>query len=129
LVEFATRDPADAQRWLTTRLMHPIYLPATPSTVALVGARLAPYPGAAAAFLVYRSQDKPLGMLIQSLDAPATTAPRPVAADGAAAVVWTWRGQGFALVGDLDGPSLLKIATALFDPPAEAAQAMPERGW
>jgi anti-sigma factor RsiW len=128
-VELATADRAESEAWLTTRLMHPVHLPATPSAVTLVGARIAPYPGAAAAFVAYRSQDRPLGLLVQSLDAPAPRAPQLVAADGGYAAVWTWRGEGFALVGDLDAEVLLKIATDFFDPPGEAAQAMPERGW
>jgi anti-sigma factor RsiW len=128
-VELAASDRTESEAWLSARLMHPIFLPATPSTVSLVGARLAPYPGAPAAFLLYRSQGRPLGLLVQSLDAPPRRAPDLVAADGAAAAVWTWRGEGFALVGDLDASSLRKIATAFFDPPVEAAQAMPERGW
>lgn len=128
-VELATSNETESQGWLTARLMHPVHLPATPSTVSLVGARIAPYPGAAAAFLVYRSQDRPVGLLVQSLDAPETSAPQLLVADGGYAAVWTWRGEGFALVGDLDARSLLKIATDFFDPPVEAAQAMPERGW
>ncbi len=128
-VELATSDRTEAEAWLTTRLMHPVYLPGTPSAVRLTGARIAPYPGAPAAFLLYRTQDKPLGLLIQSLDAPQSTAPRLVDADGGHAAVWTSRGEGFALVGDLDPASLLKIATGFFVPPAEAAQAAPERGW
>jgi anti-sigma factor RsiW len=128
-VELPTADRAESEAWLTTRLMHPVHLPATPSAVTLVGARIAPYPGAAAAFVAYRSQDRPLGLLVQSLDAPAPRAPQLVAADGGYAAVWTWRGEGFALVGDLDAEVLLKIATDFFDSPGEAAQAMPERGW
>jgi anti-sigma factor RsiW len=128
-VEFATGDRTESQAWLTTRLMHPVYLPATPSAVRLAGARIAPYPGASAAFLIYKSQAGPLGLLIQSLDAPATRAPQLLAADGRYAAVWTWRGQGFALAGDLDPMSLLKIAADFFDPPVEAAQTAPERGW
>jgi anti-sigma factor RsiW len=128
-VESATSDRAEAQLWLATRLMHPIYLPTTPSAVSLVGARIAPYPRAAAAFLTYRSQDRPLGLLVQSLDAPTARAPKLLAADGGYAAVWTWRGEGFALVGDVDGSSLLKIASAFFDPPVEAAQVTPGRGW
>jgi anti-sigma factor RsiW len=128
-VEFATGDMSEAQAWLTTQLRRPVYLPTTPSTLKLVGARIAPYPAASAAFLVYRSQDKAIGLLVQSLDAPATTAPRLLAADGGAAAIWTWRGQGLALVGDLEGATLLKIAAEFDDLPAEAAQAMPERGW
>jgi anti-sigma factor RsiW len=128
-VELATSDGTESQRWLTTRLMHPVYLPATPSTVTLVGARIAPYPGAAAAFLVYRSQDSPIGLLVRSFDAPAIKAPQLLPANGSYAAVWTWRGQGFALVGDLDGASLLKLAADFFDPPMEAAQTTPERGW
>jgi anti-sigma factor RsiW len=128
-VEFETIDRTEAQAWLTTRLMHPVYLPATPSATRLVGARIAPYPGAAAAFLVYKSQDRPVGLLIQSLDAPATSAPQLLAANGRTVVVWTWRSQGFALAGDLDAASLLKIATDFFSPSVETAQTMPERGW
>ena len=128
-VEFQTSDTAKAQAWLTTQLTHPVYLPPTPSALRLIGARIAPYPGAPAGFLVYRSQDRAIGLLVQSLDAPPTTAPRLLAADGGAAAIWTWRGQGLALVGDLDGAALLKIAAEFADSPAEAAQPMPERGW
>jgi anti-sigma factor RsiW len=127
-VEFATADRAQSQEWLTTHLLRPVYLPATPSAVSLVGARLAPYPGAPAAFVVYKSRDSLVGLLVQSLDAPVTSAPELLPADGRGAVIWTWRGQGFALVGDLDDSSLLKIATGFFDPPAEAVQTTPERG-
>jgi anti-sigma factor RsiW len=128
-VELATSDTAEAQAWLTTRLARPLYLPAAPSAVTLIGARIAPYPGAPAAFLFYRSQDRLVGLLVQSLDAPATVAPQLLAADGGTAAVWTWRDQGLALVGDLDAASLLKIATDFADLPAAAAQPMPERGW
>lgn len=128
-VEFATSDMSEAQAWLTTRLTRPVYLPATPSALRLVGARIAPYPGAPAGFLIYRSQDRPVGLLVQSLDAPPTIAPQLLAADGGAAAIWTWRGQGLALVGDLDEAALMKIAADFADPPAEPAQPMPERGW
>ena len=124
-VELATSDTTEAEAWLRTRLMHALALPAPPPAVSLAGARIAPYPGAAAAFLVYKAQERSLGLLIQTLDAPPTRAPELLAADGGAAAVWTWRGEGFALIGDLDASSLLKIANAFFDPPAEAAQAMP----
>ncbi len=127
-VEFATGDRGESQEWLTTRLLHPVYLPATPSAVSLLGVRLAPYPGAPAAFLIYNSHERLVGLLVRSLDAPATRAPELLAADGRDAAVWTWRGQGFALVGDLDAASLLKIAKDLFDSPAEAVQITPERG-
>jgi anti-sigma factor RsiW len=127
-VEFMTGDSGQSQEWLATRLLHPVYLPAAPSGVSLIGARIAPYPGAPAAFLVYRSQEGLVGLLVRSLDAPMTSAPELVVADGHDAAVWSWRGQGFALVGDLDAPSLLKIASDFFDPSTEAAQAMPERG-
>jgi anti-sigma factor RsiW len=82
-----------------------------------------------AAFLVYKSQYRAVGLLVRPLDAPPTTAPQLLAADGSTAAVWTWRGQGLALVGDLDGAALLNIAADFADLPAEAAQPMPERGW
>ncbi len=94
-----------------------------------MGARIAPYPGAPAAFLIYKSPDGALGLLIRSLDAPEATAPQLMAADGHVAAVWTERGQGLALVGDPDAASLMRIATEFSGPSAEAAQAMPERGW
>jgi anti-sigma factor RsiW len=129
-VEFATSDRTEAQAWLRARLMHPVDLPATPSTVRLTGAWIAPYPGSPAAFLVYRSQEGPVGLLVQSLDAPATSTPQLLAAaDGRTTAVWTWRSQGFALFGELDTASLFKIATDFFDPPVEAVQATPDRGW
>ena len=130
-VEYATADTTAAEAWLTARLTRPVHLPATPAAIRLVGARIAPYPGAPAAFLVYKAaQDRPVGLLIQSLDAPPTSTPQLLAsADGRIAATWTRRSQGFALVGDLDPTSLLKTAADFADQPAEAVQAMPERGW
>jgi anti-sigma factor RsiW len=94
----------------------------------LVGARIAPSPAGAAGFLVYRSEQRLVGLLVLSLDAPITGAPELLSADGRYAAVWTWGGQGFALVGDLEAPSLLKIATDFFGSPLEAVQTMPGRG-
>jgi anti-sigma factor RsiW len=128
-VEFATSDGAEAQAWLTARLTHPVFLPTAPAGVKLIGARIAPYPGAPAAFLIYKSPEGAVGLLIRSLDAPPVGAPELLAADGRDAAVWTERGQGLALVGDPAAASLLKIATEFFGPPVGAAQAMPERGW
>lgn len=128
-VEFATSEGTEAEAWLTARLGRPVHLPATPAAIRLLGARIAPYSGAPAAFLIYKSPEGALGLLIRSLDAPEATAPRLMAADGHAAAVWTERGQGLALVGDPDAASLMKIATEFSGPPTEAAQAMPERGW
>ena len=123
LVELATSDTAEAQAWLTAQLARPLYLPATSPILKLIGARIAPYPGAPAAFLFYRSQDRLVGLLVQSLDAPGTMGPQLLAADGGTAAVWTWRGQGLALVGDLEPASLLKIATDFADLPADCRSA------
>jgi anti-sigma factor RsiW len=128
-VELTSGDSGESQAWLTARLSRPIYLPPSQATVSMVGARIAPYQGAPAAFVVYSAQEGTIGLLVRPLDAPVTRAPELLAADGRSAAVWTWRGQGFALVGDLEAPSLLKIATDLFEAPAGAAQAIPERGW
>jgi anti-sigma factor RsiW len=128
-VEFATSEGTEAEAWLTARLGRPVHLPATPAATRLLGARIAPYPGAPAAFLIYKSADGALGLLIRSLDAPEATGPQLLAADGHAAAVWTERGQGLALVGDPGAASLMRIATQFSEPPAEAAQAVPERGW
>jgi anti-sigma factor RsiW len=127
-VEFATSDTAESQAWLTTRLLRPVRLPATPSSVSLIGARITPSAGSAAAFVVYRAEGRLVGLLVQSLDAPTTRAPELLPVDAHYAAVWTWGGQGFALVGDLEALALLKIATDFFHPPDEAGQPMPERG-
>jgi anti-sigma factor RsiW len=128
VVDFATANREEAQGWLASRLSHPVYIPATPFAVSLVGARIAAYPGAPGALLIYKSQETLVGLLVRSLDAPAARAPELLPADGRNAAVWTWRGQGFALVGDLEGPSLLKIATDFFDPTVGGVQAAPDRG-
>jgi len=127
-VEFATVEKAESEEWLTARLLRPVYLPSTPQALGLLGARMAPYPGAPAAFLIYNVQEGRLGLLVRPLDAPMTNAPELLVVDGRDAAVWTWRGQGFALVGDLDALSLLKIAQDLFVLPPQAVQTMPERG-
>jgi anti-sigma factor RsiW len=127
-VEFAASDTAESQEWLTTRLSRPVYLPATPAAVELIGARIAPSPAGAAAFLVYKSEQRLLGLLVLTLDAPVTGAPSLLAAEGRTAAVWTWGGQGFALVGDLEAPLLLKIATDFFGSPLDGVQTIPERG-
>jgi anti-sigma factor RsiW len=127
-VEFATSDTAESQEWLATRLSRPVYLPATPAAIDLIGARIAPSPAGAAAFLLYRSEQRLVGLLVLSLDAPVTGPPEVLPIDGRYAAVWTWGGQGFALVGDLEALSLLKIAADFFHPPGEAVQPMPERG-
>ena len=128
-VEFATSEGTQAEAWLTARLAHAVHLPAAPAAIRLMGARIAPYPGGPAGFLIYKSPDGALGLLIRLLDGPEATAPQLIAADGHAAAVWTERGQGLVLVGDPDAASLLRIATQFSGEPVEAAQAMPERGW
>ena len=126
--EFATRDLSELQRRLAIRLSRPIYLPQSPSVLNLVDARIAPAPGATAAFLVYEMERRPIGLLIQPLDGPPTRAPEVRVADGRYAATWTCAGQGFVLVGDIDAASLLKIATDFFETQAEPAQFVTERG-
>ncbi len=127
-VEFANHEPGAVRTWLTVRLNRPLYLPATPNALNLIGARIAPATGAAAAFLVYETNRNRLGMLVQPLDAPLQTAPRVLQIGSRKAALWTSAGQGYVLVGDVDALSLRAIAGAFFsagyalDPPA------PERG-
>jgi anti-sigma factor RsiW len=127
-VEFVTGGKGEAEEWLTSRLLRPVYLPPTPPALNLLGARMAPYPSSPAAFLVYGAREGRVGLLVRPLDAPVTKAPELLAVDGHDSAVWTWGGQGFALVGDLNALSLLKIAQDLFGLPTEAVQPMSERG-
>ena len=101
-VEFATSDKAEAQAWLTTRLRRPVYSPGhahPPSNSSARGSRLILPPRPP--FWSINRGTRLVGLLVQSLDAPPTTAPQLLVADGGAAAIWTWRGQGLALVGDL----------------------------
>lgn len=128
-VEVAAADRAEAQTWLSARLARPVYLPQTPASLRLVGARLTPAPGASAGFAVYRSDAGLVGLLAQALDAPATQPPELVTADGRNAVVWASGGQGYAVTGDLDAAALMGIARSFFDLPAPGGnQPAPERG-
>ncbi len=127
-VEFANRDAGMARTWLTARLGWPVQLPATPAELSLVGARIAPASGSAAAFLVYQRDRRRLGMLVQPLDAPPPTPPKVLRARGWNVAVWTSAGQGYVLVGDLDAPSLRAIATAFVNGGYEPDLTPPERG-
>jgi anti-sigma factor RsiW len=127
-LEFATRDPRIAQKWLMDRLAWPVRLPPPPSNVGLVGVRIAPASRSAAAFLVYETGRSRLGLLVQTLDAPPRTAPEVIELDGSIAAVWTGAGQVFVLVGDLDAPSLRALATAFFNAAYELGPPVPERG-
>ncbi len=127
-VEFANPDAAMARSWLTAQLGWPVHLPATPAEVSLVGARIAPGSGSAAAFLVYQGDRRRLGMLVQPLDAPPPTPLRLLRARGWNVAVWTSAGQGYVLVGDLDAASLRAIATAFVNAGYEPDLTAPERG-
>ena len=127
-VEFANRDPIIAQTWLAARLGRPVYLPATPASVSLVGARIAPASRSAAAFLVYDIDGSRLGLLVQSLDAPSPAPPRILQTGGWNVAAWTSAGQECVLIGDLDAPSLRAIATAFFNARYEPDPPTPERG-
>ncbi len=69
-VEFASADAGQSQAWLTARLPRPVYLPTPPASLSLIGARIAPAPGASAAFLVFKADERLVGLTVQSLDAP-----------------------------------------------------------
>jgi anti-sigma factor RsiW len=126
-VEFPTNDIEDLRGWLASRLPWTTYIPRSPG-LDLIGARIAPASDAAAAFLVYRTAEGPVGLLVQALDAAPSRPPELERFGGRDAAVWTSGGQGFALVGDIGAASLLTIATVFFDAEAPPAQPMPDRG-
>ena len=80
-VEFATSDRTEAEAWLTTRLRTPSTSPRPLRRQADRSAdrSLPRRAGRVSALQVPR---RPLGLLIQSLDAPQATAPRLLGADG-----------------------------------------------
>ena len=126
-VEFAATDIELAQKWLTTRLSRPIFLPGTPAGIGLVGARIAPSLDGAAAFLVYRTDESTVGLLVQPLNSSASSAPELLQSGDRYAAVWISGGQEFCLVGDMAAASLLELAEDFFDP-SGPPQDIPERG-
>jgi anti-sigma factor RsiW len=66
----------------------------------LIGARFVPGTASAAAFVLWENRDRArMGLLIESLDAPASSAPRMREFGAAAISAWTEGGKGFAAVG------------------------------
>lgn len=70
----------------------------------LLGARYVPGTASAAAFVLWENRDRArMGLLIEPLDAPASSAPRNRDLGGVAISAWTEGGKGFAAVGaDMD---------------------------
>jgi anti-sigma factor RsiW len=66
----------------------------------LIGARFVPGTASAAAFVLWENRDRArMGLLIESLDAPASSTPRNRDFGGVAISAWTEGGKGFAAVG------------------------------
>ena len=66
----------------------------------LIGARFVPGTASAAAFVLWENHDRArMGLLIEPLDAPASSKPRTGEFGGVATSAWTEGGRGFAAVG------------------------------
>ena len=66
----------------------------------LIGARFVPGTASAAAFVLWENRDRArMGLLIEPLDAPASSTPRNRDFGGVAISAWTEGGKGFAAVG------------------------------
>jgi anti-sigma factor RsiW len=66
----------------------------------LIGARFVPGTASAAAFVLWENRDRTrMGLLIEPLDAPASSTPRNREYGGVAISAWTEGGKGFAAVG------------------------------
>jgi len=76
----------------------------------LIGARFVPGTASAAAFVLWENRDRArMGLLIESLDAPASSLPRSREFGAVAISAWTEDGKGFAAV----GPDANAIATLI----------------
>jgi anti-sigma factor RsiW len=76
----------------------------------LIGARFVPGTASAAAFVLWENRDRArLGLLIEPLDAPASSPPRSRDFGGVAISAWTEGGKGFAAV----GPDMNAVAALL----------------
>jgi anti-sigma factor RsiW len=76
----------------------------------LIGARFVPGTASAAAFVLWENRDRArMGLLIESLDAPASSTPRTREFGAVAISAWTEDGKGFAAV----GPDANAVATLI----------------
>ncbi len=98
--DYSTDDASALVKWLSPR-----FWPAAPASSleiagwTLVGARVVPGSGSAAAFIVWENAEaKRMGLIVEPLEAPAFCAPKPRKAGGFSTAAWTADGRGFAAV-------------------------------
>jgi anti-sigma factor RsiW len=98
--DYSPDDASALAEWLSPR-----FWPAAPASSleiagwTLVGVRILPGAGSAAAFIVWENAEaKRMGLIVEPLDAPAFYAPKPREAGGFSTAAWTAGGRGFAAV-------------------------------
>ncbi|WP_026782444.1 anti-sigma factor family protein [Pleomorphomonas koreensis] len=114
-VEVSGAEGAHLAKWLSRRLDRTLIIPdLAPEGFSLVGGRLLPAAGSAAALLMYESDDGARITLYVVPSAGEETAMRVSSADGLTAVSWHAETLGCVLVGALPRETLLRLAKASY---------------
>jgi anti-sigma factor RsiW len=101
--EFATSDARLLRRWLASQIARVTPIPDLSQIgLTLAGGRVVSGAHSPAAFLLYQTSGQArIGLLVESLDAPAQIAPQVRRYGSYETAYWTGSGHGFALVGAL----------------------------
>jgi anti-sigma factor RsiW len=116
-VEVAAAEETHLVQWLSKRLGHAVRAPQLGAVgFELVGGRLLPAAGGAAAMFMYQDPAGVRLTLYVRADAePQTAAFRYARQDGLHVFYWADGPLGYALSGEIDKESLLKVATAVYE--------------
>jgi anti-sigma factor RsiW len=111
-VEVTAKEEAHLVAWMSKRLGHPMRLPTLAAEgFSLVGGRLLPSAGGPAALYMYENpQGQRLTLYVRTGDLGGPTAFRFVSEGKTQGFYWVDGPLGYALMGDLERESLLKLA-------------------
>jgi len=116
-VDVEGRDEAHLVQWLSKRLGHSVRAPHLAAQgFELVGGRLLPAQGAAAAMFMYQDgSGARLTLYVRADGDSDVTAFRYARQDRLHVFYWTDGPLGYALSGEIDKETLLRVATAVYD--------------
>ncbi len=124
-VEVATTDRGALQRWFAAQGARAAPVPdLTAAGMALLGGRIIPGAFSPAQFMIYENARRErVGVAIEPLDSPPTSAVAFGESGGVASAAWTAAGHGFAVLSAVSGAPLARLARLIRDggPPAQQA--------
>jgi len=122
-VEITTNDRAALERWFAAQGVRGAPIPdLTAAGLALLGGRIVPGASAPAQFALYENARRErVGVAIEPMDSPPVTPIALAESGGVSSASWTGAGHGFAVLGDLAGAPIARIARLARDgePPSQ----------